>query len=230
MLENVNVKKLFGGNEGKKSIVQDMLSSLLKVTYPYISQAKKWTDMRTDLSSSQETMKITLMPKYLPQGYEDKTELDVGFKIEKNIFNLTKVNVWRMNQIVCYEHNDAMFCKPFISEASPVDMEDAKSGHPGPFTISAPEEASDKWIKCLGDYTLAGELHNDRPVYRNSEGRHLYTMESGDWAVYYIVGDRYPFYRSTDQAFSPALCQNWEYREPGSSEYKQGDIKVTVKQ
>ena len=127
MLENVNVKKLFGGNEGKKSIVQDMLSSLLKVTYPYISQAKKWTDMRTDLSSSQGKIKITLMPNYLPHGYEDKAELDVGFNMEKNVPDLTKVHAWKESANVYFEHKGVRFFKSIISEDAPVDMEDAQS-------------------------------------------------------------------------------------------------------
>ena len=65
------------------------------------------------------------MPKYLPEGYEDKTELDVGFKIEKTIPDLSKINVWRNKTSVFYELKDVMFYKPFISEWSLVDMEDA---------------------------------------------------------------------------------------------------------
>ena len=122
--ENVNVKTLFIENEGKKSVVEEMLDSLLKVTYPYISKAKKWTDMRADLALK-KTLKISLMPKYLPEGYEDKTELDVGFKIEKTIPDLSKINVWRNKTSVFYELKDVMFYKPFISECSLVDMEDA---------------------------------------------------------------------------------------------------------
>ena len=59
--ENVNVKTLFIESKGKKSVVQDMLDSLLKVTYPFISQSMKWTDMRSDLSMSDGKMKITLI-------------------------------------------------------------------------------------------------------------------------------------------------------------------------
>ena len=78
----------------------------------------------------------------------------------------------------------------------------------------------------MGDFTLANTLHNDRPVYRNSEGLYLYSMESGAWAVDLRVGERDPVYRSTEPAPSPTLCQNWEYRERGSIEYKPGDITV----
>ena len=224
--ENVNVKTLFIEIEGKKSAVQNMLDSLLKVTYPYISQAKKWTDMKTDLSMSDGKMKITLIPKYLPHGIEDKTELDIGFKIEKNILNLTKVNVWRMNKIVFYEHNDAVFYKTIKSESAPVDMEDAESVHVT-VTFSATGPAREKWdSRYRGDFTLTEELRYGRPVYRNSEGSPLYTMESGAWGVSLSVSDSHPLYRSTAPAPSPVLCQNWQYWDGG---YKPGDITITVK-
>ena len=124
-------------------------------------------------------MKITLMPKYLPHGIEDKTELDAGFKIEKNTLSLTKVNVWRMNQIVWYEHNNAVFYKTIKSEAAPVNMEDAEYV-PVAVTLSASGKARERWSECCGDFTLTEELRNGRPVYRNSDGWwYLWITESG---------------------------------------------------
>ena len=50
---------------------------------------------------------------------------------------MVKVNVWKEATCVFYEHKDALLYKSIISESAPVEMEDAKSGHPGPFTLSA---------------------------------------------------------------------------------------------
>ena len=224
--ENVNIKTLFRENEGKKSMVQDMLDSLLKVTYPYISQTKKWTDMKTDLSTSQETMKITLMPKYLAQGYEDKTKLSAGFKIEKNIPVLTEVDAWRSKKIVWYKLKDAIFYRPIISECAPVDMKDAECGD---LILSATGGAWGLWSWCLGDYSLTGEEHGGRPVYSGSKGRYMYIMESGDWGVGGYAGHSKPWMRSRSitPAPSPALCRHWEYRD--GDKYKAGDITVTFK-
>ena len=216
--ENVNVKTVFVESKEKKSVVQDMLDSLLKVTYPFISQSMKWTDMRSDLSKSDGKMKITLMPKYLPHGCEDKTELDV---------NLTKVNVWRMKQIVLYEHNDAVFYKTIKSESAPVDMEDAESGVT--VTLSATGPARLEWPDWLGDFTLTGKLHNDRAVYRHSRGGYMYSLETGAWAVGGSVGERNPAIGGTTATTSPALCPHWFYREKLSGVSKTGDIKVNVK-
>ena len=106
---------------------------------------------------------------------------------------------------------------------------DAKSVHPGPFTVSATGGAS-KWLQCCGDFTLTERLHRDRPVYRRISGGwgYLYSLESGAWAVGEKVGQTQPPLRSTTPAPSPALCQNWEYWDPDDGDkYKPGDIKIT---
>ena len=50
----------------KKSDVQDLLDSILKITYPYISQARKLTDMNKQLEYSKDGLKFSLLPEALP--------------------------------------------------------------------------------------------------------------------------------------------------------------------
>ena len=117
--------------------------------------------------------------------------------------------------------------KPTTPESEPVAMEDV--GPPGTLSVSATGEARKKWSSAWGDFTLTEELHRDRPVYRNSDVRYnvnLYSLESGAWGLSWTIGDSQPVIRSTTPAPSPALCQNWEYREYRGSEYKPGDISV----
>ena len=232
--DNVKLKS-FGlfTSDSKKSEVQDLLDSILKIAYPYISQARKLTDMNKQLEYSKGGLKFSLLPEALPMGYEDKTPVIIGFKTDENGKNKTvvKVNVWKEEIYVCYEHKGVVFYKPIISDCEPVDMEDAESGHFGPFTLSATGWAGRLWSMFLGDYSLTGEEHSGRPVYRNSYGRYLYSLEDGRWGVYGIVGDSKPLMRSTSPTPCPALCQHWEYMEwnYGVWKYKYGDIKVTFK-
>ena len=109
-------------------------------------------------------------------------------------------------------------------------MENEESGLPRIVTLSATGLAREEWPRFLGDYSLTERQHLGRPVYSNSEGRHLYSLESGAWALGW-VGARVPAMRSSDQASGPALCQLWQYRDYKSSEceYQDGDISVTVK-
>merc|ERR1712110_1338907 len=167
-----------------------------------ISRAKKLTDMTKQLSLSEGSNKFRLLPELLPFGYEDSVQMILGVKTdEKGEKTTEKIVVWREESRVFFEKNGVWFFKPINSESEPIHMEDAK---PVGFTVSG--RAREGWSQFLGDYTLTGKQHNNRPVYRNSEGIQLYSLESGAWAMDVIVGHSQPVYRSTDQAPSPALC------------------------
>ena len=186
--------------------------------------------MKKNLSMSDDgSYKFQLLPELLPFGYEDKAQMIVGVRTDEKGEKVTeRIEVWREETSVFFEKNRAWFYNPIISEAEPVDMENAKSGHPGPFTLSATGRAREMWSGCWGDYTLTKEEHNDRPVYKKG-GWYLYSTKSGAWAVDQYVDDDYaPWYGSTDQAPSPALCQNWEYGDRKDGKFKPGDIKVEV--
>jgi len=210
-----------------KSEAQNCLDQILNLAYPFISRARKYNDISRQLKMD-EDHKFRLLPELLPVGHEDKTQMIVGIKTDdKGEKSTAKIFVFRTDTHVVFENGNKMYFKPIISEAEPVDMEDAKSG---PLTISATGEARKKWSELLGDFTLTEELENDRPVYRSSDYYYLYTTESGAWAVDVNVGNSEPGYRSTDPAPSPALCQNWEYMDLNDGDkYKPGEITVQMK-
>ena len=74
--ETVKVPMLTLDREKKKSIVQDMLDSILQLAYPYVSQGNGWTDLEYKIPQDEITFKVN--PKYLPMGEEDSTEVIVG--------------------------------------------------------------------------------------------------------------------------------------------------------
>ena len=78
----------------------------------------------------------------------------------------------------------------------------------------------------LGCYIIAEREHNGRPVYRNGNGKHLWSQEDGTWAASWDVGNIWPVMRSTTAAVSPGLCQHWQYW--ADWKYKPGDITVTL--
>ena len=227
--------KSFGFTVVKKSEVQGPLDSILKIAYPYISQARKLTDMNKQLEYSSDpgvSLKFSLLPELLPKGYEDKTEVIVCSKKDKNgIKSMVKVHVWRSEKFVWYELKDAMFYKLISSESEPVNMEDAETGH-----LTVTLKASGKLGKMLsvflGEYTLTEEEHGGRPVYRKRNDCNLYSLESRAWGVSGAAGDHgEEQMRSTTAATSPALCRNWQYSpySDGGPPFKDGDITITVK-
>ena len=58
----------FPGNSAKKqkSEAQNVLDSILKICYPYISQGSGWTNFRTDLTFYGTPADIKLYPEYIP--------------------------------------------------------------------------------------------------------------------------------------------------------------------
>ena len=204
-----------------------------QIAYPYISQGRTLTDMNKQLEYSLDSgasLKFSLLPEALPVGYEDRTQVIVGSKKDKNgIKSVVKVNVWRSMKFVWYEHKNAIFYKLISSESDPVNMEDAGSGHMS-FSLRSTGKARKMMLAYQGEYTLTEKEHRGRPVYSDRGGRgcHLYTLKSGAWGVGDFVGDNKPVYRGTTAAPSPALCQRWQYstRESGGPPFKDGDITV----
>ena len=76
-----NVKTTSWGFESdtKKSEAQDVLDSILKFAYPFVSRAKKFTDSNKHLSSTSIYLQFCLLPDLLPMGYEDSAQLALGY-------------------------------------------------------------------------------------------------------------------------------------------------------
>ena len=73
-----NKYRIWSENIFKKSDTQNLVDSILYITYPYVSEMKEWTSLRTVVQSSDQSMTIKVMPKFLPFGSEDQTEVIVG--------------------------------------------------------------------------------------------------------------------------------------------------------
>ena len=95
----VRTKKfLMINSKTKKSQVQDLLDSILKTTYPIISEARGWTSPRTQIRG--DTLSVQVMPEYLPHGYEDYTECLVGVRGEGETRSVVRLQLWRNRDTV----------------------------------------------------------------------------------------------------------------------------------
>ena len=77
----------------KKEQVQDIVDTILNISYPYISESKGWTSMRTKLTSTEPFLSISVMPQYLPMGAEDQTRVVIGVFTDKK--EMLHMNIWR---------------------------------------------------------------------------------------------------------------------------------------
>ena len=91
-------KDWFSSSSDHEGKVQNTLNTILKVTYPFISEGKGWTRSTTKFDLRGNTVNISVLPKYIPMGEEDKTTLILGVYTEKK--KCQKVEIWRSKDLV----------------------------------------------------------------------------------------------------------------------------------
>ena len=99
-------------------------------------------------------------------------------------------------------------------------------------TLSATGAPAKIYPEYLGSYEATGEEHEGAPVYRNSNGDHLYKYSDGTWrADYYKIGGD-GVYKSVDtDAECPASISQWQYwdydyHSGAPTDWRSGDITV----
>ena len=96
--KRVRKDSLFSSSSEHKAKVQDTLDTILQVTYPFISEGKGWTKSTTKFDLQDNTVNISVMPKYVPMGEEDMTTLILGVYTQKKKY--LKVNIWRTKDMI----------------------------------------------------------------------------------------------------------------------------------
>ena len=235
--ENVKTSSWGLESDNKKSEAQDILDSILKFAYPYVSMAKKLNNMNNQLTiqdSFSGYLCVCVLPDLLPMGKDDGdgTQVTFGYPVNTQLSssdgqmkNAVKVELWRERDTVWCAYENYKSSAIIESETEEVVIKVPL--YPGPFTLRAtglPVEELRSGSLC--DYLITEEDHRGRPVYSNSKGYNIFTLEDGYWGVSLRVGNSKPLMRSTRPASSPALCQHWLYRDDEDGKYKPGVISV----
>ena len=147
-----------------KSEVQDIVDQVLKICYPYVSEANTWTDMRRKINPDGTSLNISLMPQFLPMGEEDASLVLIGVKTAGER-SPCSVLLWRTNNHVFCKYGTVLSIEKISSEDGTVSM-DVLSGNIPKLVISS-TGGSAKWQgQCLGEYYLWGDP--DDKVYKQS--------------------------------------------------------------
>ena len=94
-------------NIQRKDEAQDCLDKILKGAYPYISRRNKWTQVGTEIDPVAETQWITVMPRYVPVGIEDKVKLVIGVVTKDgDPRGFVCIHIWREDLCIYVEHGD----------------------------------------------------------------------------------------------------------------------------
>ena len=155
-----------------KSRVQDMFDSVLKIVYPYVSHARKWTDMKRIV---EKKVKLPLMPKYLQDGEANSAEIIVGVRDESSV---VKVNVWREKDNVCCKYEAKIFRKAIKQNSELVNIVWVLDLCPGPITLSLTGTAVLKRPEYDGEYVVTDQEHNAQLATMSRPARWQYQARS----------------------------------------------------
>lgn len=85
----------------------DLCDGLLAASYPYISEARGWTD---STSRTEEGQLCSIRLDYLPGGEENRTSLYHGVRYEgREAMAVSRARLWRHKGEFCGELEDGMF-------------------------------------------------------------------------------------------------------------------------
>ena len=210
--KNVETKTMFLQSSSKKSEVQDTIDSLLIVAYPYISELQKWTSMKTSIGADPKSLSIEVMPMYLPEGYEDATEVNLGV-IDAKTKVLVKSKLWRTDNKVNASLWGCKTEKKFRDFSKPLDMSLMRTPHfvmssdggvekeyGGLFMGQFEQEDNNDYSYQLSD-TVKGQFI---PVY-------CYRVAMKGWFIGESMEDAV-VRTKTDTEFVPT--DGWEYFKP----------------
>ena len=101
--EKVNISKYYYKTDMiKVEKARKELNSVLRTTYPYISEAEGWTKIKRQIPPESSVISIKVSPKYLPFDYEDATTVRIGIKADDTDDgeSIVTANIWRSNDDV----------------------------------------------------------------------------------------------------------------------------------
>ena len=164
----------------KKSEVQNILDQVLKICYPYTSQANNWTNMKTKIDPNENKFLISVLPAYLPQGIEDATKVVIGVKIGDD--HPSSVLLWRTTNHVYCMYGTFATMEEFSSETVLVQIDIMNDNCPR-VVVSSHGYVARYHGASLGHYILCDQ---DRNIYLQFSSELANQLLTG---IYYSNGD-----------------------------------------
>ena len=167
--------------------VQDILDDVLHICYPYISQAKGLTDFRRKIDSREETLNISVIPQFIPEGLEDAARVLIGTNTQK--MTPCTVMLWRSEKYVFHIYETYLGVEKISSETEPMEI-NVLSNNCERVVMSSSGPAVKYVGQCLGLYYL---WDPEEKIYKQFTTEHeqiVYEMyyykmkgEAGRWRL-----------------------------------------------
>ena len=218
-----NVKTTFFSLESKteqSQKIQDILDQILKICYSYISQARGWTNMVTNISPYFVEFKITVMPLFVPEGKEDATNVMVGVKPGDD--QPVSVLLWRTATHVCSMYGDIVSLKKISSLTVPMEIDIMNNSA---VVVSSNGNAMMYHSSCHGQYYLLDEEKNiyEQIIFKPDQTPNYIYFKSGRVDSWHI-GPKIDS-PSTDEIYHDE-CSRYDIPETGWKTWDGKDYRV----
>ena len=174
-----------GGTKKDKGEIQNLVDSILRITYPYISEGKGWTSMLQKVLDKGNHIKLIIDPTLLPDGEEDATEVCLGRKQELKQTELLMVKMWKNDSLVFVASDKVMQeCRcDFLAEVLFDTMDK--------IVLTGYGNTGGRIEDKLGQYRLHSNIEGS-VVYKQENdtgGRDIYLYKTSTaWYVHHTIG------------------------------------------
>ena len=210
LLTKVNTKTAtFFSNLSKEAKTQDILDSVLKLAYPYLSDIRGWTNFKTLITQNQKTLVIQVMPMFLPFGEDDAVVVKVGVRQVNNVPEIVKMKLWRDKHQVYGSSgiNNGLIGTIIDNERIVTSV---KLIFTNVFVISINGLAEEWQGQSLGQYEYnEGKKCLTQTSTEKNTPRHIYQVTDGDWYVNDTPGEAKGWLMNTSKS-ATAPTQGWK--------------------
>ena len=175
--KTIKVKGFFKESNKEKENKQNLVDSILRISYPYISEGRSWSSIWTKLPPIGK-LKIIIKPEFIPEGQKDKTEVAIGTYGDQSV----KIGIWKSpDRYVFISNTTEVFSFENPEKELQINIPFQIS-----FMLTSSGLSADWQGSRFGEYQLAGE-HEGAVMYQQThtvagEANKLYRDPHG-WRV-----------------------------------------------
>ena len=222
--KNIQTNKwLPGAKKAERAKTHELVDSVLKLTYPFISEGHGWTSMSSTIDSNSISFMVT--PYLLPKGESESTNLKLGNISLYTTDGEDKVitaRIWR-------EENSIFFLQGLeLSFNNPCEPIQISLPFPLTLTFNSTDNMSLNQGDLLGEYQAHG-WYSHHLVYRQlhlqeEESRYLYKKEN-NWWVSNRIGKDNGWIKNQSMSKSPPQ-EGWQYKGLSSLWYCEDRMNI----
>jgi hypothetical protein len=225
-----SVTRFLPGNRKKeKGEIKDISDSLLKVTYPYVSEGKGWTSTWAPMKD-EKTINWTVLPDLLPDGEEDCTTVYLGRTYTpgaaRDASVLFKTRIWKKDSSVYIASHKSTAAYKFQSSSEEIVIPFDLTATTGKLVVSSTGPTCEYMGQCLGQYGLISD--NTYKQENSRGGGDLFIYKAAEtWFVSDTIGKYGGSLKNSTNSESVPVT-GWQYADGTGTWPSDPDLTISA--